>query len=168
MTTHLQKIVGIAALGHAVALMLGLVLSFTLMFPLLDASPDRPLKFLAGNQGLVTLWHLLDWGTAITLMTMLLALYPWLKAGSPALTLTATACGLVWAGLMVGTGDLMLHNFGVSPILFAADQLRPRHGPRWRAACGCCSSAWRLCEREGSPGEPASWACVSASRESSR
>lgn len=114
MTKNLQKIGGIAALGHTAALVVGMVLSFTLMFPLLDATPDQALKFLAGNQTLVYLWNLtVDWGAAITLVIMLLALYERLKSGSPALMQAAVVFGFLWAGLTIGTGNLMLHNFGV-------------------------------------------------------
>ena len=130
MTKHLQKMGAIAALGHAAALLVGMVLSFTLMFPLLDAAPDQALKFLAGNQPLVLLWTLIDWVAAITLVIMLLALYKWLKAGSPALMLTATVFGLIWAGLMVGTGDLTLHNFGVVANLHGSG---PAQAAAWTA-----------------------------------
>jgi hypothetical protein len=96
-----------------------MVLSFTLMFPLLDAAPDQVLKFLADNQALVYLWNLIvNWGSAITLVIMLLALYKRLKAGSPALMKTATVFGLIWAGLIIGTGNLMLYHFGVVANLF--------------------------------------------------
>jgi len=119
---NLQKMGGIAALGHAAALVVGMVLSFTLMFPLLDAAPDQVLKFLADNQTLVYLWNLIvNWGSAITLVIMLLALYARLKAGSPALMQTATVFGFIWAGLIIGTGNLMLHNFGVVANLFGND-----------------------------------------------
>jgi hypothetical protein len=119
MMRNLQKMGGIAALGHAAALVVGMVLSFTLMFPLLDAAPDQALKFLADNQALVYLWNLIvNWGSAITLVIMLLALYKRLKAGSPALMKTATVFGLIWAGLIIGTGNLMLYHFGVVANLF--------------------------------------------------
>ena len=73
---NLQKMGGIAALGHAATLVVSMVLSFTLMFPLLDATPDQAQKFLVENQILVNLWTLLvDWGSATTLVVMLLALY---------------------------------------------------------------------------------------------
>jgi hypothetical protein len=49
---------------------------------------------------------------------MLLALYKRLKAGSPALMKTATVFGLIWAGLIIGTGNLMLYHFGVVANLF--------------------------------------------------
>ena len=54
---------------------------------------------MADNQALVYLWNLISyWGSAITLVIMVLALYERLKDGSPALTQTATAFGLIWAG----------------------------------------------------------------------
>ena len=119
---NLQKWGGIAALGHAAALVVGMVLSFTLMFPLLDAAPDQVLKFLADNQTLVYLWNLIVyWGSAITLVIMVLALYERLKAGSPALMQTATVFGFIWAGLIIGTGNLMLHNLGVVANLYGKD-----------------------------------------------
>jgi len=119
---NLQKWGGIAALGHAAALVVGMVLGFTLMFPLLDAAPDQVLKFLADNQTLVYLWNLIVyWGSAITLVIMVLALYERLKAGSPALMQTATVFGFIWAGLIIGTGNLMLHNLGVVANLYGKD-----------------------------------------------
>ena len=128
---NLQKMGGIAALGHAAALVVGMVLSFTLMFPLLDAAPDQVLKFLADNQALVHLWNLIvNWGSAITLVIMLLALYERLKAGSPALIQTATVFGFIWAGLIIGTGNLMLHNFGVVANLYGND---PAQAAAWTA-----------------------------------
>jgi hypothetical protein len=114
MIKNLQKIGGIAALGHTSALVVGMVLSFTLMFPLLDAAPDQALKFLASHQILVYLWNwIVDWGSAITLVVMLLALYEQLKSGAPALVQAALVFGFLWAGLTIGTGSLTLHNFGV-------------------------------------------------------
>ncbi len=128
---NLQKMGGIAALGHAAALVVGMVLSFTLMFPLLDAAPDQVLKFLADNQTLVYLWNLIvNWGSTITLVIMLLALYERLKAGSPALMQAATVFGFIWAGLIIGTGNLMLHNFGVVANLHGND---PAQAAAWTA-----------------------------------
>lgn len=131
MIKNLQKMGGIAALGHTAALVVGMVLSFTLMFPLLDAAPDRVLEFLSDNQTLVYLWNLIvNWGSAITLVIMLLALYERLKAGSPALMQTATAFGFIWAGLIIGTGNLMLHKFGVVANLYGND---PAQVAAWTA-----------------------------------
>ncbi len=56
---------------------------------------------------------------------MLLALYERLKAGSPALMQTASVFGFIWAGLIIGTGNLMLHNFGVVANLYGNDPAQP-------------------------------------------
>lgn len=127
----LQKFGGIAALGHAAALVVGMVLSFTSMFPLLDAAPDQAQRFLADNQALVYLWNLIvNWGSAITLVIMLLALYERLKAGSPVSMQAAAVFGFLWAGLTIGTGSLMLHNFGVVANLYGSV---PAQAAAWTA-----------------------------------
>ena len=119
---NLQKWGGIAALGHAAVYLVALVLGLTLMFPILDAGPEQYLKFLADNQALVYLWNLISyWGSAITLVIMVLALYERLKGRSPALMQTATVFGLIWAGLIIASGNLMLHNIGVVAALFGND-----------------------------------------------
>jgi hypothetical protein len=118
----LQKSGGIAALLHAAAYVAAMILGFALIFPLLDAVPDRYLKFVSENQTLVYLWNLIAyWGSAITLVLMVLALYERLKDGAPALAQTATAFGLIWAGLIIASGNLMLHNVGVVAGLYSAD-----------------------------------------------
>ena len=111
---NLQKLGGFAALGHTAALVVGMVLSFTVMFPLLDAAPDQTVRFLADHQALVILWRLVvDGGSALTLVIVLLALYGRLQAGAPALVRAAVVFGLLWAGLTIGASGLMLHNFGI-------------------------------------------------------
>jgi hypothetical protein len=117
---RLQKWGGIAALGHAVGYLVAFVLGVTLMFPILNAGPEQYLTFLAANQALVYLWNLIGyWGSAITLVVMVLALYERLKGRSPALMQTATAFGLIWAGLIIASGNLMLHDVGVLAELYS-------------------------------------------------
>ena len=119
---HLQKSGGIAALLHAAAYVVGLVLGLALIFPLLDAAPNQYLAFVSENQALVYLWNLISyWGSAITLVIMVLALYERLKDGSPALAPIATAFGLIWAGLIIASGNLMLRNIGVVSGLYGTD-----------------------------------------------
>ncbi len=117
---NLQKSGGIAALLHAAAYVVAMVLGVTLIFPLLDAAPNEYLKFLSENQTLVYLWNLIGyWGSAITLVIMVLALYERLKDSSPALAQIAAAFGLIWAGLIIASGNLMLHNLGVVADLYS-------------------------------------------------
>jgi hypothetical protein len=67
-------------------------------------------------------WNLIGyWGSAITLVIMVLALYERLKAGAPALMQTATVFGLIWAGLIIASGNLMLHSPGVVANLYGKD-----------------------------------------------
>ena len=118
----LQKSGGIAALLHAAAYILGLVLGFAMIFPLLEAAPNEYLKFLADNQTLVYVWNFIGyWVSAITLVIMVLALYERLKNGSPVLAQTAAAFGLIWAGLIIASGNLMLHNIGGVAELYGRD-----------------------------------------------
>ena len=118
----LQKAGGLAALLHAAAYVVGMVLGFTLIFPLLDAAPDQYLKFLSENQGIVYVWNLISyWGSAVTLVIMVLALYERLKDNSPALAQIAAAFGLIWAGLIIASGNLMLHNLAVVADLYGKD-----------------------------------------------
>jgi hypothetical protein len=99
------------------------------MYPLLDAAPDQAQRFLARHQALVTLWNVIvDWGSAITLVIMLLSLYERLKAGSPRFMRAAVVFGFLWAGLTIGTGDLMCITSAWLPICMAAFRLRRQPG----------------------------------------
>ena len=119
---NLQKSGGIAAVLHAATYVVGMVLGFTLIFPLMDAAPDQYLKFLSENQGIVYVWNLISyWGSAVTLVLMVLALYEHLKDHSPVLAQIAAAFGLIWAGLIIASGNLMLHNLGVVAELYGKD-----------------------------------------------
>jgi hypothetical protein len=119
---NLQRAGGLAALLHAAAYGMAMILGFTLIFPLLNAAPDQYLKFLAENQALVYVWNWIGyWGSAITLVIMVLALYQLLKDRAPALAQTATAFGLIWAGLIIASGNLMLHDAGVVAELYGHD-----------------------------------------------
>jgi hypothetical protein len=110
----LQKMGGLAALIHATAYVIGIALGFILIFPILDATPDQYMAFVANNQAVVYIWNLITyWGSAITVVVMALALYERLKAGSPALAQTATVFGFIWAALIIGSGNLMLRDVSV-------------------------------------------------------
>lgn len=106
---QLQKAGGIAALAHVVALAVSMGLGFAVVFPMLGADPGEYVAFLAGNRSLVYVWNLIaNWGTAASVVVLALAQYERMKAGSPALMLTATAFAIIWAGLVIGSGNLML------------------------------------------------------------
>ncbi|MHC1781202.1 MAG: DUF4386 family protein [Anaerolineaceae bacterium] len=117
-----EKMGGIAALGHAAALVVGIVMAVTLVFPVLNADPQQYMAFVADNQALMRIWILVSyWCTAATVVVMALALFNRLKAGSPALMQVATVFAIIWAGLIIGSGNLMLYDFGVIANLYKAD-----------------------------------------------
>jgi hypothetical protein len=119
---NLQKPGGVAALIHAAAYVVGIVVGVTLIFPIVDADPDQYLAFVAYNQSLLYMWNLVSyWGSAITLVIMALALYERLKAGSPGWVQTATVFGLIWAALIIGSGNLMLSDIGLVANLYGKD-----------------------------------------------
>jgi hypothetical protein len=117
-----EKLGGIAALGHAVALVVGIVMAVTLVFPVLNADPQQYLAFVAANQSLMRIWILVSyWCSAATVVVMALALFNRMKAGSPALMQVATVFAVIWAGLIIGSGNLMLYDFGVIANLYRTD-----------------------------------------------
>jgi hypothetical protein len=119
MMKNFQKAGGLAALIHAAAYVVGIVLGVAFIFPILNADPSQYLAFVANNQALVYIWNLNGyWVTAIALVVMALALYDRLKAGSPALAQTATIFGIIWAGLIIGSANLMLRDVGVIADLY--------------------------------------------------
>jgi hypothetical protein len=92
------------------------------MFPLLGRGPGAYVAFVAGNQVLVYLWNLVAyWGSALTLVVMVLALHERLKSAAPGGAQLATAFGLIWAALIIGSGNLMLRDVGVVVELYAHD-----------------------------------------------
>jgi hypothetical protein len=128
---NFQMLGGAAGLGHTTALVVSLVLSFTWMFPLLDAAPDQGQRFMASHPALVILWTVIvDWGAAVTLVIMLLALYERMKAGSSRFMRAAVVFGFLWAGLTIGFSNLMLHNFGVVANLYGGV---PAQAAAWTA-----------------------------------
>jgi hypothetical protein len=119
---NLQKLGGWGGLVHALAYIVSMVLGGVLMFPLLGRGPGAYVAFVAGNQVVVYLWNLVAyWGSALTLVVMVLALYERLKLSAPGGAELATAFGLIWAALIIGSGNLMLRDVGVIAELYAED-----------------------------------------------
>jgi hypothetical protein len=121
----LQKAGGFAALIHAAGYTVGIILAFTLIAPALSAAPAEYMAFVSNNQLLMSLWILSAyWVSAAALVVMVLAIYEYLKDNSPALMQVATIFGLIWAGLIIGSGNLMIHDFGVIANLFGEDPIQ--------------------------------------------
>ncbi len=119
---NLQKLGGWGGLIHALAYVVSMALGGALIFPRLDSGPGAYVAFVAGNQALVYLWNLVAyWVAAIALVLRVLALHEQLKAAAPGGALVAAAFGLIWAALIIGSGNLMLRDVGVIAKLYAQD-----------------------------------------------
>lgn len=125
MSSHLQKMGGAAAVLHGAAYVIALIVFFGVFSPLLDADPLQHIAFIADNQAAMYTMILISyWVTGGTVVIMALALYERLKTDSPALMQIATAFGLIWAALIIGSGNLMLNDFGVVARLYAENPVQ--------------------------------------------
>jgi hypothetical protein len=119
---NLQRWGGITALLHSVAYLVGIGLYLTILTPILDADPEQYVALLADYQSLMYVWIFIAyWVSGFCMVVVALALYDQLKAGSPAMMQVATVLGLIWAGLIIASGNLMLHDFGEVADLYIKD-----------------------------------------------
>lgn len=138
----LQKMGGVAALVEAAAFVVGFALYFTLLasadYGSLDVDPVQNVAFLADNQAIMYTWNLIIYVVfGVFLVVLALALYERLKAGSPAMAQTATAFGLVWAGLVLASGMVANVGAGIVVDIYGNDPAQPRRSG-WRS-----TSWWR-------------------------
>ena len=119
---NLQKMGGVAALVEAATYLVGIVVAFTVLAPIWELDPAQYVAFLVDNQNFMHIWHLIIYlVNGIFLIVLVLALYERLKAGSPAMAQVATAVGLIWAGLIIASGLLIINDLGVIADLYAQD-----------------------------------------------
>ena len=115
----LQKIGGFAALVEATTFVVGFAVLLTLLAPVYAAEnvdPGEAVAFLADNRAIVHIWNLIIFVIfGIFLVVLSLALYERLKAGSTAMMQTATAFGIIWAGLVIASG--MVANIGLGTVV---------------------------------------------------
>lgn len=116
---NLQKIGGVAALVEAATYLVGIVIAFTILAPIWELNPEQYVAFLVENQTFMHLWHLLIYVVnGVFLVVLALALYEQLKPHTPALAQVATAVGLIWAGLVIASGLLIINDLGVIAELY--------------------------------------------------
>ena len=123
MVSHLQKLGGIAALIEAVLYITGFALFLTVLDPSGYEGHARKIAFLADTQAVLYIANLLIYVVfGVVLVVLVLALHARLKNSSPAIMQTATAFGLIWAGLVIASG--MIANIGNSTVvaLFSENQ----------------------------------------------
>jgi hypothetical protein len=111
-----QKIGGIAALYSAAALLFAMV-GYLLIVGTLDVvDPLEKVVQLVDNWAFLYILNLIAyviWG--IVMVPLTLALYERLKAGSPAIMQTATAIGLIWACIVIASGQVS--NMGMDTVV---------------------------------------------------
>jgi len=123
--SNLQKAGGWAGMFHGLAYVVAMVILVTLVLPARDAGLEQYVAFVAGNRAVVDVLNFVAyWVSAATLVLMVLALYERLKTAAPAAAQVAAAFGLIWAALIIGSGNLMLRNSGVVAELYAQDPAR--------------------------------------------
>lgn len=112
----LQKMGGIAALYEAAAYLFAIV-GYILVVDYPSAvDPNQKVILLVDNQafmGILNLFVYIIFGVFLVVLT--LAFYERLKAGSPAIMQTATAIGMIWAGVVIAHG--MIANFGMDAVV---------------------------------------------------
>jgi len=112
-----QRVGGVAALVEAATIVVGIGLFATMLsdYATGDPTPGESVEFLVDNEAALYIWQLITLIVfSIVLVPLTLALHERLKAGSPALTQTATAFGLIWAGLLLAGG--MIANIAVGTV----------------------------------------------------
>jgi hypothetical protein len=109
MMKSFQKTGGVAALVMAATWVVAFAVLFGVLMPAgyfdEGIAPVDRAGIIADNQALASIGYLIPyvaWG--IFLVVLALALHDRLKAGAPAVAQTATAIGLIWAGLVIASG----------------------------------------------------------------
>ena len=128
----LQKVGGVAALYEAAAYVVTMAGVLLVVDVAGVADPVQKVAMLAENQALLTILHLISyvvWGVFMVVLS--LALYDRLKAGSPAIAQTATAFGLIWAGLVIASGTL--YNVGMASVIELSAQDPAQAATVWLA-----------------------------------
>lgn len=122
---NLQKLGGIAALYLAAALLFAMV-GYLLIIGTLDVvDPVEKVVQLVDNQTFLYLLNLIAyviWG--MVMIPLVLALYERLKTSSPALMQIAAAIGLIWACIVIASGQVS--NFGMTAVtdLYVKDPIQ--------------------------------------------
>ena len=116
MNSDLQKLGGTAALIEAALYVTGFGLFLTILDPSSYEGHVQKVTFLADKQVALYIANLLIYVVfGVVLVVLTLALHARLKDGSPAIMQTATAFGLIWAGLVIASG--MIANIGNSTVV---------------------------------------------------
>ena len=116
----LQKVGGITAILHSAAYLTGIGLYLAVMSPIIDAGPREYVTLLPEYKDIMSVWILIAYLLAgFCLVPVSLAFHERLKTANPSLIQTPTILGFIWAALIIGSGNLMLHGFEEIASLYA-------------------------------------------------
>ena len=119
---NLQRIGGFSALYLAAAYLIGIVLFLFVLNSPSIVDPAQKVALLVDKQMVIYLTNLVMYVIfGVFLIVLALALYERLNTAWPAIIQTATAVGIVWAGVLMASG--MVANNGIAPTvaLYAKD-----------------------------------------------
>ena len=122
----LQKMGSVAALVMAATFVVGIAVFLVVLTPAgyfdEGVAPVEKVVILANNQAIASISYLVAYVVfGIFLVVLSLALYERLKAGSPAMAQTATAFGIIWAGLVIASGMVAVIGIGTVVDLYGND-----------------------------------------------
>ena len=126
MMASLQKMGSVAALVMAATFVVGIAVFLVVLTPAgyfdEGVAPVEKVVILANNQAIASISYLVAYVVfGIFLVVLSLALYERLKAGSPAMAQTATAFGIIWAGLVIASGMVAVIGIGTVVDLYGND-----------------------------------------------
>ncbi|NKQ37812.1 MAG: DUF4386 family protein [Chloroflexi bacterium] len=118
----LQKWGGVAAIYEAVAYITGMVVFLLAVDYASAVSSAQKIALVVENQAVLAMTNVVIYVLfGVALVVLSLALHQRLKAASPAMMQTATAFGLIWAGVVIASGMVFNVGMGVVTDLYAAD-----------------------------------------------
>lgn len=121
---NLQKMGGYAALIEALTYIVGFAMVFTLLadYATGEMSNAESVAYIADNHTLLYLWHFIIYVlNGVFLVVLALAIHERLKDAEPVMSQIATAFGLLWAGLVIASGMIILVDLGTVVDLYHAD-----------------------------------------------
>lgn len=122
---NIQKMGGWGALVNSAAYLIGIIIAFTIVQPVLDAEPQEYVEFLVDNHTAMYIWHFILYILAgVFMVPMVLGVHDRIKAGNLALTQITTGFGLIWAGLVIASGLLILTDMNLIIDLYDRDPVQ--------------------------------------------
>lgn len=122
---NIQKMGGWGSLVNSAAYLIGIIIAFTIVKPVLDADPQEYVEFLVDNHTALYVWHFILYILAgVFMVPMVLGVHDRLKDGNLALAQIATGFGLIWAGLVIASGLLILTDMNLIIDLYDRDPVQ--------------------------------------------